>query len=195
MLLPFARTPIPDPDFDFQTGEPWFEESSRAFVGLSGESRMADANSPFFRTLAGGGPTTLAVTGEAGQQLFAPLMLPLTGVRPARPTQRPGFRPDVPCETQEPPNLNAPGGSPGTQVQANGDVTSNPLSLAREKARPEAYRRLREYSDRTRRGLPSPDPLVWFGAGERKELKRLGLFRDADGRIQERAGEREETVE
>ena len=40
------KTPIPDPDFDWHTGEPWFEESPRAFVGLSGESRIADANSP-----------------------------------------------------------------------------------------------------------------------------------------------------
>ena len=135
------------------------------------------------------------MTGEAGQQLFAPLMLPLTAFARLARRSAAGFRPDVPCETQEPPDLNAPGGSPGTQVQASGDVTSNPLSLAREKARPEAYRRLREYADRTRRGLPSPDPLVWFGAGERKELKRLGLFRDADGRSRSALGEREETVE
>jgi len=187
VLLPFARTPIPDPDFDYHDGEPWFEESSRAFVGLSGESRLADANSPFFRTLAGGGPETLAVTGEAGQELFAQLMLPLKGTRPTRPTKRPPFRPNVPCETQEPPNLNAVGGSAPATMRANGDVTSNPLSLAREKARPEQYRRLREYADRTKRGLPAPDPLVWFGAGERKELKRLGLFRDEQGRLRDEA--------
>lgn len=186
VLLPFAKSPIPDPDFDYHTDEPWFEESGRAFVGLSGESRTADANSPFFRTLAGGGPTTLVSTGEAGERLFGQLMFPLNGVRPARPSRRPPLRPNVPCEIQDPPDLNAVGGSAGTQTTAQGDVSSNPASLAREKARPEQYRRLKEYADRTRRGLPAIDPLVWWGAGERKQLKELGLMRDEKGRLTER---------
>ncbi len=190
VLLPFARTPIPDPDFEHHTGEPWFEETGRAFVGLSGESRLADANSPFFRTLGGGGPTTLVSTGEAGDRLFGQLMLPLNGVRPARPTNRPAHRPDIPCETQEAPDLNAVGGSAGTQTEASGDVRSNPASLARERARPEQYRRLKEYADRTRRGLPAIDPLVWWGAGERLQLKRLDLMRDENGRLVDREAKR-----
>jgi len=112
-------------------------------------------------------------------------MLPLNGVRPARPTKRPVFRPDLPCENQEPPDLNAAGGSPGPQMVAKGDVNSNPLSLAREKARPEQYARLREYAQRKQKGLAAPDPLVWFGEGERQELKRLGLFRDKEGLLQD----------
>lgn len=186
VLLPFATTPIPDPDFPYHSGEPWFEESGRAFVGLSGESRLADSNSPFFRTQGGGGPTTIVSTGEAGERLFGQAMLPINGVRPARPSKRPGFRPDLPCEVQEPPDLNAAGGPAPEQVEAQGDVTSNPLSLAREKARPEQYRRLQEYFDRTRKGLPAVDPLVWWGAGERKQLKSLGLIRDEDGRLKKR---------
>ena len=155
-------------------------------MGLSGESRLADSNSPYFRTLGGGGPTTVVSTGEAGERLFGSLMLPLNGVRPARPTKRPGFRPDLPCETQEAPNLNAPGGTAGSQTVARGDVRSNPASLAREKARPEQYRRLEEYADRTRKGLPAIDPLVWWGAGERTQLKRLDLMRNEDGRLVDR---------
>ncbi len=76
---------------------------------LSGESRLADANSPYFRVLAGGGATTLVQTGESGQKLFSNALLPLDGVRPAKPAKRPVFRPGIPCETQEPPNLEAPG--------------------------------------------------------------------------------------
>ena len=190
VLVPFAKTPIPDPDFPHQTGEPWFEESSRAFVGLSGESRLADANSSFFRTLAGGGPTTIVSTGEAGERLFGQLMLPLNGVRPARPTKRPAYRPDVPCETQEPPNLDAVGGTAGEQTTATADSPLPPASLARERARPEQYRRLEEYFDRSRKGLPAVDPLVWWGVGERMQLKRLDLIRGEDGRIRNRrAGE------
>lgn len=185
VLVPFAETPIPDPDFDYHDGEPWFKETGRAFVGLSGESRSADANSPFFRTLASGGPTTIVSTGAAGERLFGQSMLPINGVRPARPTQRPRFRPDIPCETQETPDLNAAGGTVGEQTTAEADPVLPPLSLARERARPEQYRRLREFAERTRAGLPAIDPLVWWGEGERQELKRLNLMRDEDGRLTE----------
>ena len=190
VLVPFAKTPIPDPDFPQQDGEPWFEETGRAFVGLSGESRLADANSPFFRTLGGGGPTTLVSTGEAGERLFGSLMLPLNGVRPARPTKRPAYRPDIPCETQEPPNLNAVGGTAGEQTTASADSPLPPLSAKREEARPEQYERLQEYIERSRKGLPAVDPLVWWGEGERLQLKRLDLIRGENGRIRDRrAGE------
>ncbi len=186
VLRPFADTPIPDPDFDYHSGETFAEESPRAFVGLSGESRLADANSPYFRTQAGSGPTTVVSTGEAGERLFGQLDFPLNGVRPARPNRPPNFRPGIPCETQEPPNMNAPGGTPGPMATPNGSVRSNPASLKREKARPEQYRRLREYSERSRKGLPAVDPFVWWGVGERMQLKRLGLMRDAKGKLVKR---------
>jgi len=189
VLVPFAKKPIPDPDFDYHTGEPWFEESSRAFVGLSGESRLADANSPFFRTLLGGGPTTVVSTGEAGEKLFGQLDFPLTGVRPARPATRPGFRPDVPCENQEVPDLNAVGGPPGPTVTPTPSLPLPRASREREKARPEQYRRLREYVDRTRKGLPALDPYEWWGEGERMQLKRMDLMRDSRGRIVDRKGD------
>jgi virulence factor Mce-like protein len=112
VLVPFATSPIPDPDFpDYHTGEPWFEESGRAFVGLSGESRISDANSPMFRVLGGGGPITVTTqSGETGEQLFGSTLFGVNKVRPVRPEKRPVFRPDVACETQEPPDLNAAAG-------------------------------------------------------------------------------------
>jgi phospholipid/cholesterol/gamma-HCH transport system substrate-binding protein len=186
VLVPFAKKPIPDPDFDYHNNEPWFEESGRAFVGLSGESRIADANSPMFRTLAGAGPSALAVKGETGEDLFGQLNFPLTGVRPARPAKRPGFRPDLPCENQEVPDLNAVGGPPGPTVIPSPTLPLPLPSLKREKARPEQYRRLREYGDRMRKGLPALDPFVWSGIGERMQLKRMDLMRDERGRIVDR---------
>ena len=186
VTLPFANKPIPDPDFEYHTNEPWFEESSRAFVGLSGESRLSDANSPYFRTLGAGGPTTAVSTGEAGEQLFGQLDFPLAGVRPARPSKRPSFRPDVPCETQEVPDLNAVGGPPGQMATPSPTLPLPRASRAREEARPEQYRRLREYADRTRKGLPALDPFQWWGAGERMQLKRMDLMRDERGRLVDR---------
>ena len=59
-------------------------------------------------------------------------------------------------------------------------------SREREEARPEQYRRLREYADRTRKGLPALDPFQWWGAGERMQLKRMDLMRDERGRLVDR---------
>jgi len=186
VLRPFAEAPIPDPDFPYHSGFSFSRESPRAFVGLSGESRLTDANSPYFRTQAGAGATTAVSRGEAGEELFSQLDFPLLGVRPARPNNLPRFRPDIPCETQEPPNLNAAGGPPGTMTTAKASSRLPEASAKRQKARPEQYRRLREFADRTRKGLPALDPFVWWGVGERMKLKQMGLERDDEGKIVKR---------
>jgi len=171
VLLPFAEQPIPDPSFPWATGQPFYKESSRALVGLSGESRLADANSPYFRVLAGAGPTSLVQTGESGQKLFSSALLPVDGVRPAKPAKRPVFRPDVPCETQEPPDLNSTTG-----------VGERPVAATARKAPPAKQRRqrsdaleaLRDYTRDSRAGREAVDPLVdpsVIGDQEKKEEK------------------------
>jgi phospholipid/cholesterol/gamma-HCH transport system substrate-binding protein len=93
VLVPFANTKIPNPDEPGNDGQTTIRQANRGFVGLAGESRVSDANNSYFRTSA---------------------VAPPLNVRPAAPTdggnQPPPRRPDVPCETQDPPNLNAPGG-------------------------------------------------------------------------------------
>jgi len=120
VLLPFAKSPIPNPDEPGNTGQPFFRQGARGFVGLSGESRLSDGNNSFFHASA----TALG-----------------PNVRPAAPpdggTQPPKRRPDVPCETQEPPNLNAPGGSLaafGSAPNARGGATySKPRKIDAKK--------------------------------------------------------------
>jgi ABC-type transporter Mla subunit MlaD len=94
VLLPFAKSPLPNPDEPGNNNQPFFRQAPRGLVGLSGESRLSDGNNSFFHTSA----------VPLGPQ-----------VRPAAPpdngNQPPARRPGTPCETQEPPNLNAPGGS------------------------------------------------------------------------------------
>jgi virulence factor Mce-like protein len=152
VLLPFATTPIPDPDFDWHTGEPWFEESGRAFVGLAGESRIHDANSSMFRVLGGGGPITVSTaSGETGERLFGSTLFGINKVRPARPAQRPVFRPGVPCETQEPPDLNAPAGEAEQTAATTSGSTLRPRDLVP----------LERYVEALRKGRPARDPVSY----------------------------------
>ncbi len=95
VLVPFMESEIPSME-EGNSGHLVREQINRSFVGLSGESRVNDANTPVFH-IQGVDPFNLAV-GD---------------VEPAAPIDSntpPPHRPDVPCETQEPPNLNAPGG-------------------------------------------------------------------------------------
>jgi phospholipid/cholesterol/gamma-HCH transport system substrate-binding protein len=175
VLLPFSKTPIPDPDFPANTGQPFYKQSQRAFVGLSGESRMQDANSPFFRVQAGGGPTTLVTTGEAGERYFAQPLFPIDAVRPAPPAERPVFRPGVPCETQEPPDLNAPSGAAEQPTQPK--PVLNAANRARMARARRELGRVGDHLAREAKGLPSVDPLAFNDKGERIQRRELGLKR------------------
>ena len=96
LLVPFFESPIPSIEAG-NSGQLVRSQVMHSFVGLSGESRVADANTPVFHI-----------------QGVSPLNLTSGRIEPAAP-QDPNMplphRPDVPCETQEPPNLAAPGGS------------------------------------------------------------------------------------
>ncbi len=99
VLTPWARSPIPNPDEPGNDNELVYRQFNRGLVGLAGESRLSDGNSSYFHTSAVPG-----INRREGS----------ITVRPAAPAdlgnQPPPRRPDVPCETQEPPNMNAPGG-------------------------------------------------------------------------------------
>jgi phospholipid/cholesterol/gamma-HCH transport system substrate-binding protein len=179
VLLPFSTTPIPDPDFPKASGESFSEESPRALVGLSGESSMHDANSPIFRVLAGGGGSTISVPSETGEQLYAQLDLPLEGVRPIKPARRPVFRPNVPCETQEPPDVAATSGPPGNLVFPN---PTNKAKFDQLQRRALADMPAIEHAwEQIQKGKPYVDPLDFSDLGERLQARRLGLKRNEKG--------------
>ena len=95
VLVPWAEDEIPSIE-EGNSGHLVREQINRSFVGLAGESRVNDANTPVFH-----------VQGVAPFKLAAGEIEPGA---PANPNVPPPHRPDVPCETQEPPNLSAPGG-------------------------------------------------------------------------------------
>ena len=95
VLVPFMESEIPSIE-EGNSGHLVREQINRSFVGLTGESRVNDANTPVFH-IQGVNPFKLA-TGR---------------IEPAPPLDAnspPPHRPDVPCETQQAPNLSAPGG-------------------------------------------------------------------------------------
>jgi virulence factor Mce-like protein len=181
VLLKFSKTPIPDPDFPASDGEPFFEEGPRGLVGLAGESRTHDANSPIIRVLAGGGGSTLSATNEAGERLFAQTDLPIEGVRPIKPAKRPVFRPNIPCETQEPPDMNAATGPGGDSVVPT--PTLLPKFNAMQKRSAADMEKVLFAYDQMRHNKPFIDPLEFSDLGERLQAKRLGFKPNAKGML------------
>ena len=98
-LVPFGNKTVPDPNFP--ASGPVFQETGKALPGLAGESRSFDANGPWFKVLGAGGLETF----DLGNGLFGSAVRPVAGVNPPPDRSIPPFRPDVPCETQTPPDL------------------------------------------------------------------------------------------
>jgi virulence factor Mce-like protein len=100
VILPWTHDKIQDSDFP--TDRQVYQESTGPLGGLAGESRSGDANGQWFRVLVS--PANYAY--PLGSNFFL-TGEPLKGVNPPPPAQkypRP-FKPDVPCETQQSPDL------------------------------------------------------------------------------------------
>jgi virulence factor Mce-like protein len=108
-VIPWSDTEIPNNDSDPPAGKV-YEETAFGFSGVAGESRSGDANGQEFRVLGGGGQNTIAPfsTPDLPDQLTGIAPFNFMGSEPAKQSSaKTPFRPDVPCETQDPPNLNS----------------------------------------------------------------------------------------
>ena len=201
-LLPWAKTPIPDPDFPSDSGQPFYKQASRGFVGLAGESRLVDANSPLFHIQFGTGPTTV-LYGDRGESFFAQAPEAPAGIRPIRPNDRPSFHPDVPCETQESPDMNAPGGRPDRSITPGPgsiipgvvcDVVGGALIPCAGTQNAKTYKRgqvevnqIMDFFRRQKAGKPAVDPLGTTKTNYLKQLDQLGLESTSDGKVVEKS--------
>ncbi len=99
VILPWSLDKIEDPDFP--AIGPVYQEAPKPLVGLAGESRTFDANGQYFRVALNSAQyATSTVDGR-----FTLTDRPPVGANPPKPKGRPPLRPDVPCETQEQPDL------------------------------------------------------------------------------------------
>jgi phospholipid/cholesterol/gamma-HCH transport system substrate-binding protein len=120
VLVPFANKPIPDPVFNVPNAT-FLHDANHAFVGLAGESRSNDANTPLFHVQQGAGPFSVVQTSaDLGKQIgFGGMDFKPEGTMPAKPDHRPVFRPGIPCETQQVADLEAPRGAAETLANPN----------------------------------------------------------------------------
>jgi phospholipid/cholesterol/gamma-HCH transport system substrate-binding protein len=133
VLVPFANKPIPDPVFNIPNSS-FLHDAQHGFVGLAGESRINDANTPMFHVQQGAGPFSVVQTNQnLGKTVsFGGLDYRPEGSMPAKPDHRPVFRPGTPCERQEVADLNAPTG-PAEQL-AHPDSQPTAADKLREEA-------------------------------------------------------------
>jgi hypothetical protein len=124
VIVPWGREKVPDAQFPAKATIS--EEGARALPGLSGESRSGDANGQWFRTFVNGGNLTYQLNPGEFFQAAAPVL----GVNPPPAPERPPLRPEVPCETQQRPDLRTIPGLPPTQVKTSLD----PARYAKAKA-------------------------------------------------------------
>jgi phospholipid/cholesterol/gamma-HCH transport system substrate-binding protein len=128
-VIPWSNTTIPNNDSDPPAAKV-YQETAYGLTGVAGESRSGDANGQEFRVLGGGGTNTIAPFNTPD------LAAPLTGVTPfnflgSEPAKQSSaktpFRPDVPCETQDPPNLHSEiGPAPAAKSSGKSATASTP---------------------------------------------------------------------
>jgi phospholipid/cholesterol/gamma-HCH transport system substrate-binding protein len=109
VVLPWSRETIEDKTFPAHG--PVYQEATKPLPGLAGESRSGDANGQWFRVML----DTPKFAYPFGTEKFFLTGQPLQGVNPpvTKNHARPPLRADVPCETQEIPDLRTiPGPAP-----------------------------------------------------------------------------------
>jgi phospholipid/cholesterol/gamma-HCH transport system substrate-binding protein len=136
VVIPWSNTRVPNTDSDPGAAEV-YKETAYGLVGVAGESRSGDGNGQEFRVLGGGGPNTIApfTSPDVNGALTGVAPFEFQGSEPAKQSSaKTPFRPDVPCETQDPPDLHAglPGPAPetseGDSASTSGLPDQNPLS-------------------------------------------------------------------
>jgi phospholipid/cholesterol/gamma-HCH transport system substrate-binding protein len=119
VVIPWSNTNIPNNDSDPPAGKV-YQETAYGLTGVAGESRSGDANGQEFRVLGGGGTNSIAPfsSPDVPQQLTGVTPFNFLGSQPAKQSSlKTPFRPDVPCETQDPPDLHSDiGPAPATKA-------------------------------------------------------------------------------
>jgi phospholipid/cholesterol/gamma-HCH transport system substrate-binding protein len=133
VVIPWSDTTIPNNDSDPPAGKV-YQETGYGLTGVAGESRSGDANGQEFRVLGGGGTNTIAPfnTPDLADPLTGVVPFSFIGSEPAKQSSaKTPFRPDVPCETQDPPDLRSEiGPAPTTKSSGKSPTAASPQEEA-----------------------------------------------------------------
>ena len=129
VIIPWSLDEVDPPEnYPLPVAGKVYEETGYGLVGIAGESRSQDANGQYIRIAGGGGTNTVTTVGEGGQTLAGVTQFPLAGAVPGLASSaKTPFRPDAPCENQDPPNLGATYDDPPAQSGGGGGGLPLPL--------------------------------------------------------------------
>jgi len=104
VAIPWSNTAVPSSDGE--PNDPVYKQTGYGLVGVGGESRSGDAQGQWFRVLGGGGPNTVSFPATDTGPAAGVAPFHIVGAEPAKQSSaKTPFRPDQPCENQDPPNL------------------------------------------------------------------------------------------
>lgn len=104
------------------------EEQVKFFPGIAAESRNFDANGQFVRSLVNG----IQYAYGFGDGRFGITGLPIQGVNPPKQNTVPPLNKDVPCETQQPPDLRTIPQDPPAAIKINHDAVPPAVRAAQQ---------------------------------------------------------------
>lgn len=113
VVIPWANDRVSGgADYDAAHGSQGrvFEETGYGLAGIAGESRSGDANGQYIRVLGAGGSNIVSTSdlSTGGTPLAGVTPFPIEGAMPPlSASKKTPFKPQAPCENQEPPNLAA----------------------------------------------------------------------------------------
>jgi len=123
VVIPWANDSVDGgAGYPFPAVGPVYKETAYGLTGISGESRSGDANGQYIRVQGAGGLNTVSLPATAtSPPQVGVLQQQLLGQMPTiESSAKTPFRPDEPCENQEPPNLSAgPPGAPPAQASVS----------------------------------------------------------------------------
>lgn len=126
VVIPWGNTPIPT---SHDSAKEVYKETGYSLTGVGGETRSGDAQGQWFRVLGGGGTNTVSFPSTDVGPTAGVTPFPIQGAEPAKQSSaKTPFRPDIACETQEPPDLDAGPVGPAPRTSRASDGRSTPAT-------------------------------------------------------------------